>query len=210
MSRKFYINGFSQAGAEHLAALVDLAYPNSNIVGPDTLSEQYQNSMAYIVHTMNQDPDAIFLISIREPLECLGAAILLASEGPKRIPRDISISMLIKLYNTFHWELLDRDRVILIPLDSILESPNRVLASLDIILEDLASNKIEMSDTEYLHCMETTLAGSWERSSVTKSYGWNDRYIKPIAQELNSQDYKTRIVLLNSLYSLLLSKSIGV
>lgn len=208
MSHNLYVNGFSQSGAEHLAAILNLTYPGRNMITTNMLSEQFQNSMAYIVHTLGQDPDAIFLIAIREPVECLEAAILLESEGPKRIPIEISMDMLVKLYNTFHWELLDRDRVVLIPLSEMLLSPNALIDRLEPILGYSNDERAKLSDSEYLESISTELANSWELRSITKSYGWNDRYLEPISQQLNSGEYSNRLHLLNDLYTVLLSKAL--
>lgn len=210
MSYNLYVNGFSQAGAEYLAATLNLAYPAKSLVTPEMLTEQFQNSMAYIVHTLSQDPKAIFLIVIREPLECLEAAIMFESEGPKRIPLDISVDMLVKRYNTFHWELLDRDRVVLLPLDRIVNSPNAVLDDLDSLLGGDLSERVNITDSEYLTKISAQVSGSWEHNSIIKSYGSNDQYMEPISSQLNSKERRTRMSLLYSLYDLLLSKSIGV
>jgi hypothetical protein len=210
MSHNLYVNGFSQAGAEYLAATLNVAYPTQNLVTPEMLTDQFQNSMAYIVHTLSQDPKAVFLIAIREPLECLEAAIMFESEGPKRIPLDISVDMLIKRYNTFHWELLDRDRVVLLPLSRIVNSPNSVLDDLESLIGIDLSERSDISDSEYMTKISAQVAGSWEHNSIINDYGSNNRYIDPISTQLNSKERANRISLLNSLYDLLLSKSIGV
>lgn len=210
MAHNLYVNGFSQAGAEYLAATLNLAYPAESLVTPDMLTDQFQNSMAYIVHTLSQDANAVFLIAIREPLECLEAAIMYESEGPKRIPLDISVDMLIKRYNLFHWELLDRNRVVLIPLDRVINSPNAVLDELDLLLGDALLGRVELSDSEYRDQVASQITGSWEHNSILKSYGSNDQYMEPISSQLNSKERVNRVSLLYNLYDLLLSKSIGV
>jgi len=210
LAHKLYVNGFSQAGAEYLAATLNLAYPAESLVTPDMLTDQFQNSMAYIVHTLSQDANAVFLIAIREPLECLEAAIMYESEGPKRIPLDISVDMLIKRYNLFHWELLDRDRVVLIPLNRVIDSPNAVLDELDLLLGGALIGRAELSDSEYRDQVVAKVSGSWEHNSIIKSYGWSDRYIDTISEQVSSKERVNRVTLLSGLYKLLLSKSIGV
>lgn len=207
MSPNLYVNGFSQSGVEHLASVLNLAYPTMDLVKSADLSEQYQNSMAYIVHTLGQDPDAVFLITIREPIDCLEAAILMTSEGPKRIPIEISMDALVKLYNTFHWELLDRDRVVLVPLDELLSSPNSVLDRLDSVLGGSSSGRLSISDSDYLQSIATDLVNSWERISVSKNYGPEQQHAATITKELNNGRYSIRLSLLESLYNLLLAKS---
>lgn len=141
---KLYVDGFPRSGNTYLDAALRLFYPDVEF------GQGITHSTSVIFSTLKNDPDAIYIVPLRDPVPTVESGSLMSIYWTKDAEMIPTVTEKITGYSKYHSLFLDRDRVFMAPFDVFTSDINSMLDQLEKYIPDLQGKRVSITDEECL------------------------------------------------------------